>query len=76
MDKTLENLYNFATQNNIEIIRYKLKECRGLYVELNKNYIFINNNITSPLMEKCIIAEEIGHFKAGVYPNNIYSPFC
>lgn len=62
---TLESLYEEATLKGIKIKKYKLPHrLKGLYYEETKvsPIITLSTNIESKAEEKCILAEEIGHY--------------
>lgn len=76
--KTLNDLYNYATKENIKIKKYhfnKDKHWKGhcIYDNSNNCMIFLNENINNNVQEKCTLAHEIGHFKKGILQNNILS---
>lgn len=58
--KTIEKLYQEASDNNIEIYDYSFnsKNIKGLYCD---GVIAINNNLPDDSTKQCIIAEELGH---------------
>lgn len=66
---TLNDLYNIVENEKIEIKRLDLDNCNGIYLNANnKNLIVINEKIDSYSLEKCTLAEELGHHFTGVSP--------
>lgn len=69
----LEELYDIANKENIEIKNLKLESSNGFYLNIcNNNLIIINKNITNCKLEVCTLAEELGHYFVGVYPTLIF----
>lgn len=73
--KKLEYFYNYAEKEKISVLNASLDELKGFFYTVdNKNYIFLNyNKIKNVVEEKCILAEECGHYSVGAIPLNIYS---
>lgn len=63
MDK-LKCLYELAQREKIEVYSYNLPENIAGLIVCNNDIkgIAINKNIRSPKEEKCILAEELGHY--------------
>lgn len=76
--KTLNDLYNYAKNENIKIKDYNFggdtNNWKGhcIYDNLNNCMIFLNDNIND-IQRKCTLAHEIGHFKKSIIQNNILS---
>lgn len=66
----LKKLYELADKENIDIIDFKMKN-KAIIGCINDNYtIGINySNIDDSCEEKCILAEELGHY----YTNSFYN---
>lgn len=65
----LEELYNIVKNENIQIRKFELDNSNGLYLKINNtDLILINNNINDYRLEKCTLAEELGHYYTGVSP--------
>lgn len=67
--KTIEN-ENIIFKNS-----YIGKNTKGICIELpNKKFAIVidKNKISNSIEEKCILAEELGHY----YCDALYSPFC
>lgn len=66
----LKKLYELADKENIDIINFKMKN-KAIIGCINNNYtIGINySNIDNSCEEKCILAEELGHY----YTNSFYN---
>lgn len=64
-----EDLYNYADSKNIKIKNFtdKEKQLNGACIyDTNKCDIYLNTAIETEVEEKCILAEEIGHFETGI----------
>lgn len=70
----LEKLYDLTEKENIKVYNYYFENCNGIFLNYkNKNSIALNyRNINSQSQEKCILAEELGHY----YCDATYSPLC
>lgn len=67
--KKLINLYNTAEKENINIKEKDFKDfqANGLCLyDTKRCNIYLNKNIETETEEKCVLAEEIGHFKTGI----------
>lgn len=76
--KTLEDLYNYANEENIKIKDYNFggdNNWKGhcIYDNLNNCMIFLNDSISDCVCKKCTLAHELGHFKKKIIQNNILS---
>lgn len=67
--KNLINLYNTAEKENIKVKKKDFKDFQAnglcLYDDKKCN-IYLNKNIKTETEEKCVLAEEIGHYKTGI----------
>lgn len=71
--KKLSDLYNYASSRNIKVKRKNLNEnIKGacLY-NIEKCKIYLDKNI-SEIEERCILAEEIGHYEKGIIKTSLY----
>ena len=70
----LNNLYDLAEKEKIKIYDWHIEDAYGAFINIDKiNAIALNyNKIGTYVEEKCILAEEIGHY----YYNATYSPYC
>lgn len=70
----LNILYNLAEKENINIYNYNIDNVNGVFINYNNiNAIAMNyKNIDTIAKEKCVLAEELGHY----YYDATYSPFC
>ena len=67
--KKIEELYNYADNQNIKIKNFtdNEKKINGICLYDNKICnIYINTAIESEVEEKCVLAEEIGHYETGI----------
>lgn len=65
----MKKLYKIAKENNIKIKHFKDKNINGLCIcNKYKCNIYMNCNINSYIMEKCVLAEELGHYFKGICP--------
>lgn len=65
----LNNLYTLTEKENIKVKKEKFKEfeANGLCLyNTRKCNIYLNKNIETETEEKCVLAEEIGHYKTGI----------
>ena len=67
--KKIQELYNYAESKNIQIKTFtdKEKQLNGacLY-DTKKCNIYLNTAIETEVEEKCVLAEEIGHYETGI----------
>lgn len=65
-----EELYEFADKNDINIIDLPIKNLKGIYYKTeDTSYIGLNyNTLINSTEEKCVLAEECGHYSVGVSP--------
>lgn len=67
--RKIQDLYNYADSKNIKIKNFtdKEKQLNGacLY-DTNKCNIYLNTAIETEVEEKCVLAEEIGHYETGI----------
>lgn len=70
----LNNLYDLAEKEKIKIYDWHIEDAYGAFINIDKiNAIALNyNKIGTYVEEKCILAEEIGHY----YYDATYSPYC
>ena len=67
--KTLEDLYKYTKDKNIRLKNFIDKENKinGMCLyNKNKCNIYMNTNINNEIEEKCVLAEEIGHYEKGI----------
>ena len=67
--KNLNDLYSLTEKENIKVKKKDFKEfqANGLCLyNTDKCNIYLNKNISTETEEKCILAEEIGHYKTGI----------
>lgn len=72
--KNLNYFYDYAEKNNLKIKSFKDNERNidGLCLyKKNKCNIYINKAINNETVKKCVLAEEIGHFKKGIQVTNL-----
>lgn len=65
--KTIDELYKYVEDENITYIKADLKDAYGYCSEENK-LIILDNKINNIVLEKCTLAEECGHYFAGINP--------
>lgn len=59
----LNKLYDIAERENIDIYNYKMNKTKARIIEQQGTHIFIDySQINSYSEEKCLIAEELGHY--------------
>ncbi len=60
----LNNLYDIAERENIDIYDWHIEDANGIYVNIDKiNAIALNyDNIGTYIEEKQVLAEELGHY--------------
>lgn len=70
----LNTLYDIAEKENIKIYNYNIDNVNGAFINYEDiNAIAMNyRNIETEAKEKCVLAEELGHY----YYDATYSPFC
>lgn len=70
----LNKLYDIAENEKIKIYDFELDNANGVFININNtNAIALNyKNIDTSTKEKCVLAEELGHY----YYDATYSPFC
>lgn len=66
----LDELYNLAKKENLDIYFTKFNGLNGLFLE---NNIFLNKSILNTHIEKMVLAEELGHYFTGVIPTPPFS---
>lgn len=67
----LNNLYDLTEKEKIEVYDWYIEDANGIYINIDKiNAIALNyDNIGTYVEEKCVLAEELGHYFTGsVYP--------
>lgn len=72
--KKIEELYDYATSKNIKIKNFtdKERELNGACLYNNeKCNIYLNTAIETEVEEKCVLAEEIGHYETGIIKTNL-----
>ncbi len=79
MKKEINYFYNYAKEKNIKIKLFTDEEkklnCKCIY-NTKKCNIYLNTEIKNEIQEKCILAEEIGHFEVGILPNILKIDNC
>ena len=70
----LNTLYDIAEKENIKIYDYNIDDVDGAFINYEGiNAIALNyKNIKTSAKEKCVLAEELGHY----YYDATYSPLC
>lgn len=64
----LNELENLAERENIKITNYRMKKKKARIVNYGSPYIFMDySKIDSQTEEKCILAEELGHYYYDAY---------
>lgn len=64
----LDKLYNIAEKEKIDIINFKMKKSKARIINIDNSYIFIDySRIHTYTEEKCLIAEELGHYYFSAY---------
>lgn len=68
----LEKIENLIHREKIELVNCNMYDTKARIIQDNKNsFIFINRKqIENTIEEKCILAEEMGHY----YCDSLYSP--
>ena len=63
----LNNLYDLAEKEKIQMINYKMKP-KARIINYDGSYLFIDySQISTYTEEKCLLAEEIGHYYYDAY---------
>ena len=70
----LNNLYSLTEKEKIKVYNWHIEDANGAYINIDKiNAIALNyNNIGTYIEEKCVLAEELGHY----YYDATYSLYC
>ena len=64
----LDKLYNIAEKEKIDIINFKMKRSKARIINIDNSYIFIDySKISTYTEEKCLLAEELGHYYFSAY---------
>lgn len=64
----LDKLYNIAEKEKIDIINFKMKRSKARIINIDNSYIFIDySRIHTYTEEKCLLAEELGHYYFSAY---------
>lgn len=59
----LNKLYNIAERENIDVYNFKMNKTKARIIEQQGTHIFIDySQINTSSEEKCLIAEELGHY--------------
>ena len=60
----LNNLYSLTEKEKIKVYNWHIEDANGAYINIDKiNAIALNyNNIGTYIEEKCVLAEELGHY--------------
>lgn len=72
--KKIQELYNYADSKNIKIKNFtdKEKQLNGVCLyDTKKCNIYLNTAIETEVEEKCVLAEEIGHYETGIIKTNL-----
>lgn len=72
--KNIEDLYNYAKDKNIKVKRKNFEkefgeniDVKGLCLtDMKKCNIYLDTQFSNTTEEKCVLAEEIGHFETGI----------
>lgn len=72
--KNIEDLYNYAKDKNIKVKRKNFEkefgeniDVKGLCLtNMKKCNIYLDTQFNNTTEEKCVLAEEIGHFETGI----------
>ena len=67
--KNLQDLYNLITKENIKLKEVDFKETglKGLCItNLTNCNIYLDKHLNTSVEKKCVLAEEIGHYKKGI----------
>lgn len=64
----LIDLENIAEREKIDIINFKMKKIKAKIIEYDNTYIFMDySKIHTYTEEKCLLAEELGHYYFSAY---------
>lgn len=64
----LNKLYDIAEKEKIDIINFKMKKNKARIINIDNSYIFIDySRIHTYTEEKCLLAEELGHYYFSAY---------
>lgn len=64
----LNNLTNIAEREKINIVNFKMKKTKARIIEHDNNCIFMDySKIKTTKEEKCLLAEELGHYYYSSY---------
>ena len=64
----LIELENIAKKEKINIINFKMKNTKARIINYDNSYIFMNySKIKTYTEEKCLLAEELGHYYYDAY---------
>lgn len=64
----LNNLTNIAEREKIDIVNFKMKKTKARIIEYNNICIFMDySKIDTYREEKCLLAEELGHYYYSSY---------
>lgn len=72
--KNIDDLYNYAKDKNIKVKRKNFEkefgeniDVKGLCLtDMKKCNIYLDTKFNNTTEEKCVLAEEIGHFETGI----------
>jgi len=72
--KNIEDLYNYAKNKNIKVKRKNFEkefgeniDIKGLCLtDMKKCNIYLDTQFNNTAEEKCVLAEEIGHYETGI----------
>ncbi len=66
----LDELTEMADRNDITLLNCKMRKTKARIINTNTAYIFFDyNRIDSLAEEKCLLAEELGHYYYSAYYN-------
>lgn len=64
----LLNLEKIAKKEKIDIINFKMRKTKARIIDYDNTYIFMDySQIHSYTEEKCLLAEELGHYYYSAY---------
>lgn len=64
----LDKLYDIAEKEKIDIINFKMKKSKARIINTDNSYIFIDySRVHTYTEEKCLLAEELGHYYFAAY---------
>jgi len=60
----LDRLYDLTEKENIKVYDWYIEDANGAFINIDKiNVIALNHdNIGTYIEEKCVLAEELGHY--------------